>query len=505
MKRILQKLLQTIIRPQEHSLKLQTIRAAFWGFMGKGSGELFRLIGNLILTRLLFPEAFGLMAMANTTLMMVNLFSDTGIKTAIIQNSRGNSPDFLNTAWIISLCRGLLLCFIMMCLAWPLSYFYNEPSLKTMLLLMALNPLIMGFENPSLSLFTKRLRIDKLVIFELTIQISGIISLIAIVSVFRSVTALAIGTTLTSLYRTIGSFIVTRPLPKFLWNRESGSEIFHFGKFIFLNTLVTWMARNADIILIGKLMNMEILGLYNIGKNLSYIVLAFCLQVLLQSYLPAVSSISNDPNRVMKVYKQTVSFTLAVGIPFSMVMMLFSKDIIFLLYDPRYQNAYIPMLWISLCGIFRLIGTITGTTFIALGKPRFETTSISSGLLISIMSIIAGIRLGGLHGAAIGVSLSFTLTALFESLFLYKMLKFDRRIVFIPWIQSIVTIISIGALYMLLRNWLYSEGIHNIPFIILFGIIGPLLSMGIYRFFNKRDHLQGNLSIDKGGFSSVVP
>ena len=152
---IIKTAIDTLIRHQDYSLKLKTIRNAFWGFMGKGGGEFIRFCANLILTRLLFPEAFGLMALANSTLMMVNLFSDTGVITSIIQNPRGDKTTFLNTAWIISICRGVLLCTVMILLSWPLAMLYKEPDLRLILIIISLNPLFSGFENPSLSLFVK--------------------------------------------------------------------------------------------------------------------------------------------------------------------------------------------------------------------------------------------------------------------------------------------------------------------------------------------------------------
>lgn len=71
--------------------------------------QLIRLGSNLILTRLLFPEAFGLMALVQTFMTGLAMFSDIGIGPSIIQNRRGEDPDFLNTAWTIQIGRGVML------------------------------------------------------------------------------------------------------------------------------------------------------------------------------------------------------------------------------------------------------------------------------------------------------------------------------------------------------------------------------------------------------------
>jgi O-antigen/teichoic acid export membrane protein len=68
-----------------------------------------RLAANLILARLLFPEAFGVMALVTVFLVGLAMFSDVGIGPAISQSERGDDPAFLNTAWTINVVRGGLL------------------------------------------------------------------------------------------------------------------------------------------------------------------------------------------------------------------------------------------------------------------------------------------------------------------------------------------------------------------------------------------------------------
>ena len=64
----------------------------------------------MILTRILFPEAFGLMALVTVVLVASANFSDVGITPAILKDKRGHDPVFLNTAWTIQIGRGVILC-----------------------------------------------------------------------------------------------------------------------------------------------------------------------------------------------------------------------------------------------------------------------------------------------------------------------------------------------------------------------------------------------------------
>ncbi len=83
---------------QGDSLVARAFRGAGLTVFGFGWGQMMRLASNLILTRILFPEAFGLMALISVFLMGLNMFSDVGVAPAILQSKRGDERSFLDTA-----------------------------------------------------------------------------------------------------------------------------------------------------------------------------------------------------------------------------------------------------------------------------------------------------------------------------------------------------------------------------------------------------------------------
>jgi len=483
-----------LVKPEERSLKIKSIRAAVWSLLGRGGSRVLRLASSLVLTRILFPEAFGLMATATVVLAMIQLFADSGVRTAIIQNPRGDEPEFLNTAWIISICRGVMLFLVILALSFPMARFYGQPELRGLMTLMAFNPLIGGFENPALALVIKKFRIEKQVAYELGTHLLSVITSIVFAFLLRSVYALAIGSVSLVIYRVFASYIVEPYRPSLIWDKAAGSELFHFGKYIFINTLITWAVMNADIILIGKLLNMDILGFYNLGNNIGIVVSTFCLLIFMQSYMPAVSSVAHDTPRVVEIYKRSASLVLAVAVPVSAVLALFCKDIIGMLYDPRYQLAYIAVFWVSLGGIFRIIGLTTGNTFIAMGKPSYETISMSVGLVAVAVFIPLGAVRAGLQGAAFGMFCAVTLTSVMESFLVAVGLRFPVRIVLRPWFQAILVAGGTGAVFFLLRPWMEGDRFHNLPFLAVISVAGLLISAGVYLLLEGRSPFQ-----DRGG------
>ena len=96
---------------------------------GRGS----RLIRNMVLARLLVPEAFGTMAIIMMAAMALEAVTEVGVKQSVIQNKCGADPDYLNVAWWFQAIRGALL-FALAFLAAPwVSAFYDRPELLRLL------------------------------------------------------------------------------------------------------------------------------------------------------------------------------------------------------------------------------------------------------------------------------------------------------------------------------------------------------------------------------------
>ena len=80
-----------------------------------------RLGSNLILTRLLLPEHFGLAALGMVVLTGLHMLSDVGVGAALIQHARGDEPTFHRTAFTIQVVRGLFLACVCVAIAWPMA------------------------------------------------------------------------------------------------------------------------------------------------------------------------------------------------------------------------------------------------------------------------------------------------------------------------------------------------------------------------------------------------
>ena len=148
----------------------RAMRGSLWTIAGFGGGQVLRLGSNLILTRLLAPNAFGLMALINVFIICLEMLSDIGVHAAIIHNKRGDDPEFLRTACTIGVIRGVLLWIVSCLIAWPVAVFYNEPRLMLMIPISGLIVLIMGFQTRALAQHNRHMNLERLTVLQLVAQ-----------------------------------------------------------------------------------------------------------------------------------------------------------------------------------------------------------------------------------------------------------------------------------------------------------------------------------------------
>ncbi|CAN0598057.1 unnamed protein product, partial [Ectocarpus sp. 12 AP-2014] len=170
--------------------------------------NVIRLVSNLILTRLLFPEAFGLMALVQVVLSGVTLFSDFGFRDSVVQDSRGEDPDFLNTTWTLQILRGLVLGLAVVLLAYPVANFYEEPLLGDILLLVAIVPIFQGLNSTNIMTADRQLTLGRLTFLMIGAQVFGLIMTVSLAWWLHSVWALAIGNIATALALAVLSHLV---------------------------------------------------------------------------------------------------------------------------------------------------------------------------------------------------------------------------------------------------------------------------------------------------------
>lgn len=380
--------------------------------LGYGASQVVRFGTNLVMTRLLAPEMFGVMAIALTFMFGLTLFSDLGIRQNVVQSQRGDDPAFLGTAWAVQVLRGGVLFVFAITLAGVLLLFqstgvvaassvYADQMLPKVVAVLAFTALIAGFESINLATASRRLELGRATMLELIAQCVAIPVMLAWAAFDRSIWALVAGAVVAGLTRAILSHIfVHGPKVRWSWNGSAVSEILGFGKWIFLSSILGFFVMSADRLILGGLVGPDVLGMYAIA----YLIISAVQQGLgklsVGVALPALSEVfrrgSPDESRAM-YYKGRLPFDL-VSLFIAGFLWTTGETIISLLYDARYRQAgYILEVLALTLVVIRY--DVAEKCFMAAGKPRYLTILNFMRLVLLCILMPLGFILGNLEGA----------------------------------------------------------------------------------------------------------
>ncbi len=338
------------------SLAARTRRGSILTVLQFGSGNVIRLVSNLILTRLLFPEAFGLMALVQVVTAGLAMFSDIGLHASLIQNKRAEEPAFFNTAWTIQILRGLVLAGATVLISPYVADFYDEPMLAELLPVAALTAVVAGFRPTKVVTVNRNMQLGRLTVIDICNQIVSLALTILLVWWTGTVWGLVYGMVLGAVIRNISLRLFLPGVGNRLcWEWSAVRELIGFGKYIFISTFASFVVQNADKAILGRFITIDALGVYTIALTFASIPRMLIRSLTWRIVFPLYSKRRPDQDLEdrRKIFRARYAMTGVVMLG-SVLLVVFGKPLIEFLYDPRYYDAA-PMTILVAIGFMPLL------------------------------------------------------------------------------------------------------------------------------------------------------
>jgi O-antigen/teichoic acid export membrane protein len=397
---------------QPATLLSRALRGSATVLFGFGGVQAIRFGSNLVLTRLLFPEAFGLMAIVSVVIVGMTMFSDVGTGPSIMRSPRGDDPLFLDTAWVLQTGRGVVLWLMTWVIADPLARFYGEPDLAWLLPLAGVSLLFDGVRTTRIETENRHLRMTRITVVDLASQVAAVTFCIALAAIYREVWALAAAGIMGAAVRCLLSWTVLpghSHRPRF--ERAAASELIGFGKWIFLSTIAGFLATQGDRLILGAYLTMGQLGVYNIGFFLASFVPMAAAMVSTRMLIPLYREVreSDDPEAWPKLRRMRMLFTAAMLLPISILAFL-GVPLVDVLFDPRFATAGIIAAMLSCVQVVHVIMITYDQAALAAGDSRAFFFFVALRAALQVTGLIAGASVGGALGAIAGQGIAALLT-----------------------------------------------------------------------------------------------
>ncbi len=397
------------------SIRPKVVRSGFWSLGGNWLSRVLGIIKMIILARLLSPLDFGIIGLAILSINALNVFSETGIESALIQREKIGRPE-LDTAWTIAIVRGLVL-FILLFLSagWFASYFDNM-TLKPVLRAMSATFLLAGFTNIGIVYFQKELEFKKKVFLDFTADIAGAVSAVFLAFYIRNVWALVVGTIVWVMVKCLASYRLHPYRPKIRWDWPVAKNLLNYGKHIFWITLVTFIVTSGDDALVGKLLGLTMLGFYTMAYNIANVPVSSLTGIIGRISFPAYSILQKDPERLKEAFRKIFETVLIILLPLTALIMLLARDFTSIFLGDKWLPI-VPVLQIlCLLGLFRGLVNLFSPIQLAVNRPAIQSRNKTLELILFLALLYPFTTKWGLIGAAWAVTIVYFTSAIVNAL-----------------------------------------------------------------------------------------
>lgn len=388
----------------------------------RGTTRLIAFAKIAILARLLTPAQFGVYGIASLVLAFLENLTETGINVFFIQGE-GKIKDYINTAWIVSIIRGILISLIIILFAPIISSFFNSSESRNILFLIGLVPLFRGFINPAVIKFQKELRFNKE--FLLRLSIFSFDTAVVIITAFltRSAASLVWGLLAGALFEILLSFVFIQPRPKLAFEFKKIKRIVGRGKWVTAAGVFNYLFHQGDDIVVGRLLNTPSLGLYQVAYKISTLPITEVADVFGRVTFPVYVKISKDRKRLRDAFYKTILGISLLVIPFGLALFVFSEEIVRIVLGEKWLVAVPVLKVLSVFGVFRAISGFPSAVFLAVKKQEYVTSLTFVSILGLAATIVPLVIKYGIVGAGISALVGTILAAPVAVYYLLKIFK----------------------------------------------------------------------------------
>jgi lipopolysaccharide exporter len=421
-------------RLKSDSLGARCIKACSWVTLGSVTNQFIIRGGRLlILTYLLVPEEMHLVVLVWSVLGLLQEFTDTGIKHAIIQNSRGLEEEYAGSAWLMNVARGGVLIALMYFMIPPLAeYVYDNTPLSRLLKLSCLIIAFDSLTSISMVLMRKKLKFAAVTIITIAGHAIGAGATILLTIRLEDARGVVLGEAVTSLTICILSYVVLPYRLRWCWSSRAARELIGYGSIAYLVTLIDALGNRMDVLILAKIAQDTEVAIYGLGMIAIQAPCHIFALLTVTVGFPALSMIQHDKGAMRKVITEIVLATQIVSMPLFVVIALLAPDIVKILPD-KYTGTGEVIRWLSIYGFSAVFLRQMTPVLYAINRVIWCVARALMQVIIIAVLIVPLYQYKGLVGVCWTKNVALIITDIFIWVMVLRELKWPWR----QWFKDI--------------------------------------------------------------------
>lgn len=454
---------------------------ARWAAVSQAGRMGLRLLGLVILSRLLEPADFGLVAMATAVTAFAEVLRDMGTAGALIQRERVED-DTASTVFWFNAVTGLLLSAAVFLLAPVIETAFAAEGLADILRVLAPLYLLVGLSASHQALLERESRFRLLAVLEISSVAIGLVTAVVAALLGARAFSLVFQALAVALASNVLLWACSAFRPRLIWSRRRFGEVWSFSGNLLAFNLVNFFSRNADDLIVGRVLGAGALGVY----SLTYRVMMLPLQTLSfvsnRALFPVMSLRRFEPGAIAGLHGRALAMIALVSAPLNAGLWLLREPFVLVVLGEQWTAAVPVLAWLAPVGFIQSLVSTTGTVLKSTGRTDLLLRLGVAGSMLVVSSFLIGVRFG-----LVGVAACYLVANVLNAILCFRV---SFRItggrgaelvsgVAAPLAGAAVLVLAGG----LLDSWLAGAGANGLLRLAVGVPVGGLLYLSVVRLF----------------------
>lgn len=379
-------------------LNKKIVNATKWSAISELCAKLIAPISNMILARVLTPEAFGVVATLTMLITFAEIFTDAGFQQYIIQfefKSDEEKYKTTNVAFISNLVMSFILWGIITIFRDQLATLVGNPGLGHVISIACVSIPIAAFSSIQMALYKRNFDFKTLFYTRIASIIVPITVTLPLALWLRSYWALVIGTIVLNLINAIILTIKSTWKPFLYYSFKEVKKMFSFCSWTLLHKVLIWATSYIDIFFIGYMLNEYYLGIYKTSITTVSHITSLITATMIPILMPSLSRLQNNIPEMRKTILSLQKYTSILLLPLGTGIFIFSDLITDIMLGSQWKDAAD---FIAIWGLMEVITIIfsrfCSNVYPAIGKPQISVLAQILHLIVLVPAVIIAVKYG---------------------------------------------------------------------------------------------------------------
>ena len=313
-----------------------------WSLFSEVAVKFFVPITNMILARVLTPDAFGVVAVCNMLVSFVDLITDAGFGKYLVQHdfdSETEKAQYADVSFWTNLAISVLMTMLIILFRFPIASFLGHRNYGNVIAIASVQLMITSVSSIQTALFRRQFEFKKLFAARISVAASPLMITVPLALIMRSFWALVIGNIFGALVNAAVLTVFSKWRPSFFYSTAILKRMFNYSFWSLCEALANWVIFWVDTFIVGSMFSEYQLGLYKNSTNMVQSIMGMISASMSPVLLSTLSRLKNSKKEYSNAFLNIYHLILYLVLPMGTGLFLYRETATLLLFGSQWSKA----------------------------------------------------------------------------------------------------------------------------------------------------------------------